>query len=242
MGGLSATFLGCRTCAWEQPSCSAQLSTASSSTVTPALLLLYQVGDAASLCRRRGHPTLTPTPPPCPTRCTALYYTTRLTTRCTTLHYLYTQVEDAASLCGKKEALQEERQRLLLQLEKEEATAAAAAAATAGGSGGGAVQDQVAIAAAEAHGQQQGQDSLDAFMSGERQVLGGHSGACLLCQAGAPKRARQGAAMLAPVVLAVGSMLWSPVRRPFGAPLDPPHPAKMAKQLELSWRATRWLL
>lgn len=63
---------------------------------------------------------------------------------------------DAASLCGKKEALQEERQRLLQQLEKEEAAAAAVAAKSGSGSGSG----------GKAAGEGAQEDSLDAFMSG----------------------------------------------------------------------------
>ena len=68
-------------------------------------------------------------------------------------------MEDAASLCGKREALQEERLRLQQQLEQEEAAAVAAKAA--GGTGS-------APAAAQQQQQQQDeqQDSLDAFMTG----------------------------------------------------------------------------
>jgi hypothetical protein len=64
-------------------------------------------------------------------------------------------VEDAASLCGKKEALHEERLRLLHQLAEEEAAAAAMAASG------------TAPAAAAAAVQATQADSLDAFMSGQ---------------------------------------------------------------------------
>lgn len=66
------------------------------------------------------------------------------------------QVEDAASLCGKKEALQEERQRLQQLIEKEEAAAVADGTAGAGSGGG----------APAAEGREH-QDSLDAFMTGK---------------------------------------------------------------------------
>lgn len=66
-------------------------------------------------------------------------------------------MEDAASLCGKKEALQEERQRLQQLIEQEEAAAAAGGGAAGAAKGG---------AASAAEGQEQ-QDSLDAFMTGE---------------------------------------------------------------------------
>lgn len=65
------------------------------------------------------------------------------------------EVEDAASLWGKKEALQEERQRLALALQREEAEAAASGG---GGAGGGGTPAAAAAPAQE--------DSLDAFMSG----------------------------------------------------------------------------